>query len=70
MQSVVEVLTERALGDLFRRSRLVDAITRTSTFMVVLPPTRSNSPPRGRGGVCLQGREISPSSSSSRVPPS
>ena len=36
----VEILAERALVDLLRRSRLVAASTRTSTLMTRSPPTR------------------------------
>ena len=72
VEPVVEVLAELAVArPSARRSRLVAAMTRTSTWIVSLPPTRSNSRScRKRSSLTWTAGEISPISSRNSVPPS
>ena len=71
VQPVVEVLAELAPPRPSAcRLRLVAAMTRTSTLMVSLPPTRSNSCScRKRSSLTWTAGEISPISSRNSVPP-
>ncbi len=71
VQAVEEVFAESPLATSSMRSRLVAAMMRTSTFMVRLPPTRSNSPSWIiRSSLTWRGGANSPISSRKRVPPS
>ena len=72
VEAVVEVLAELPVARPSRcRSRFVAAMTRTSTLIVSLPPTRSNSRScRKRSSLTWIAGEISPISSRNSVPPS
>jgi hypothetical protein len=70
VEAVEEVFPELALRDALARSRLVAAITRTSTLRVSLPPTRSNVRSwRKRRSLTCVARGISLTSSRKMVPP-